>query len=70
MVERVVCGKCAVPMKCTKTGKQVCYNNAVIFHGDEFTCPSCGSVVVPITSQQGIDAYDFHKESSCLDVND
>jgi hypothetical protein len=41
-----------------------------LFHGDEFTSPSCGSVVVPITSQQGIDAYDFHKDRSCLDVND
>ena len=38
MVELVVCGKCVVPM----THKMsVCYNNAVIFHGDEFTCPSC-----------------------------
>lgn len=70
MVERVVCGKCAIPMKCTKTGKQICYNNSVIYFADEFTCPRCGAVVLPISSQESISVYDIRKNPNCLAVND
>lgn len=69
LLERVVCGSCAVPMKCTKTGKRVCYNESVILSGDEFTCPSCGAVVIPITGDV-VPAFVVKNYTQLLQVND
>ena len=48
MIRMVVCGKCAIKMKCTKTGKAVRINKMICFFADEYTCTSCGAITIPI----------------------
>lgn len=42
---RPVCFKCKQEMACSKTGFNVTHDNRV-WSGDQFTCWSCGNVVV------------------------
>lgn len=60
MIQRPVCVRCAMEMRCAKNGRIVqseAHGEFGYFHGDEYACPSCdGRVVVgfgrPITVEQ------------------
>lgn len=69
-LERVICGACSTPMRCTDTSVPVVYNDAVVYYGTEFTCPNCGQCVIPITSERGMDAHNFQKTSNTIEVED
>lgn len=70
MLERAVCGECRVPMKCTDTSVPVIYNDSVVYHGTEFTCPSCLKNFVPITSSESIDSYYFTRTENTIEIEE
>lgn len=70
LLERVVCGACRTPMRCTQTSVPVVYNDSVVYHGTEFTCPKCGNVVIPITSEQSMDVYGFKRPNNTIEVDE
>ena len=70
LIERVICGACVTPMRCTDTSVPVVYNDSVVYYGTEFTCPNCGQVVIPITSERPMDAYGFKRPSNTIEVNE
>ena len=70
LLERVICSIDRTPMRCTDSSVPVVYNDAVVYHGTEFTCPECGNVIVAVTSEQSIPAFDFTKPENTLDVKD
>lgn len=70
LLERVICGNCTVPMRCTKTSVPVMYNEAVVYFGTEFTCPECGQKTIPITSEEGMCASKFFHTDDSIEVND
>lgn len=67
MIRMVICGKCAIKMGCTKTGKPVRINHMVCFFADEYTCPSCGDVTIPI---EGTYIDSTGTENNAIDVKE
>jgi len=70
LLERVICGECITPMKCTDTSVPVVYNNSVVYYGTKFTCPKCGNTSIPITSEHSIDSYEFNRPENTIEIED
>lgn len=53
-----VCSKCRQMMRCTNTGRLVIFNKTMGGHGDEYSCPDCGSSIV-FTNSKPFDVSGF-----------
>lgn len=67
MLRMVICGKCAVKMKCSKNSKPVRINKMVCFFADEYTCPSCGAITIPV---QGTYVDSDGLEDNAIDIKE
>ena len=41
----MVCAKCRIEMRCTKTGCLTVWGESHAYSGDEYTCSECGAIV-------------------------
>jgi hypothetical protein len=69
MLERMICS-CGIPMKCIDSSVPVVYNQAVVYFGSKFACPSCKAAVVAITAEESMCIDNFILTDNTVEVID